>query len=168
MEGKFNWNFSANTENFFYSIVAPKTIQGNTDYTISLTIHDGDIKEPVVFRISIEDEDNGENGLKIFRDVTLTANTTEFVTIPIGDLSLDSKYKLTVKGISGIALEKICSLESQTRSNLILIQTDKAIYKPNDCIKFRIIVLDEELKATQIEKKELNISINVSQSINQL
>lgn len=155
------WNFLSNTEKFFYTILAPKTIQPNADYTLSLTIHNGDVEEPVVLQVSIEDEDNVD-GFNICRDVTMKANATEVVSIPIGDLPLGCKYKLVVRGLSGVVLEKTCSLEIQTQAYTILIQTDKAIYKPNDCIKFRIIVLNSELKAAPINKNELSISFNVS------
>lgn len=150
------------SEKFYYTIVAPKGIRSNTNYTLNLTIHDAkcDLDEPVVVRVSIEDEEH-EDGINIHQDVTMRPNVTEVVSIPVGNLSLESDYKLVVKGISGITLEREASLDLQTQTHTILIQTDKAIYKPNDCVKFRVLVLDCQLKAAPIEQNELVIAFNV-------
>lgn len=150
-------------EKFYYTILAPKKFRPNSDYICNLTIHDAncELNEPIVVRISIQDEDN-ENGFEIHYDATMKPNTTECVKIPVGDISLDINYKLVVKGISGITLEREADLDLQTQKHTILIQTDKAIYKPNDCIRFRTLVLDSELKAVPINNNELNIQIAVS------
>lgn len=152
-------------EPFHYTINAPKSFRGNSNYTLNLTIHDAKepITEPILVRISIEDEDN-DDGFEIHQDVTMKPNVTEVVSIPVGELSLDCNYKLVVKGISGVTLEKEASLDLQTQTHTILIQTDKAIYKPNDCIKYRVLVLDSDLKAAPINQNELSISFAVSRT----
>lgn len=151
-------------EKFYYTIVAPKSFRSNSDFTLNLTVHDAkcDLDEAIVVRVSIEDEDN-VNGFKIHQDVTMKLNETEIVTISIGDISIDHNYKLIVKGISGVILEREASLDLQTQTHTILIQTDKAIYKPNDCIKYRVLVLDCELKAAAINNSELSICFTVSE-----
>lgn len=150
-------------EKFYYTIQAPQSFRPNSDFIFSLTIHDADceFQEPVIVRTTIQDEKN-DDGFKIERDVTMKPNATEVVTIPIGDVSLDTKYKLTVKGVSGITLEHTADLDIQTQTHTIFIQTDKAIYKPNDCIKYRVLVLDTELKAAAINNNELSVQITVS------
>lgn len=150
-------------EKFYYTILAPKSFRPNSDFTLNLTVHDAhcEFDEALVVRVSIEDEDN-EAGFKIHRDVTIKPNQTEIVTISVGDISIEPNYKLVVKGISGITLEREASLDLQTQTHTILIQTDKAIYKPNDCIKYRVLVLDCELKAATINNSELSICFTVS------
>lgn len=150
-------------EKFYYTILAPKKFRPNSDFIANLTIHDAncELNEPIVVRISIQDEDN-DNGYQIHHDVTMKPNATELVKIPVGNVSLDNNYKLVVKGMSGITLEREADLDLQTQTHTILIQTDKAIYKPNDCIRFRVLVLDSELKAAPINNNELNIQIAVS------
>lgn len=150
-------------DKFYYTILAPKTFRANTDFTLNITIHDenGAINGPVVVRASIEDT-NSQAEFKVHKDVTLKPNATEVVSIPIGKVPTDGNYKLIVKGISGIELEKESTLELQTKTYIILIQTDKAVYKPCDCIKFRVLALDSELKAAAVNKNELNISFFVS------
>lgn len=150
-------------EKFYYTILAPKSFRPYSDFIFNLTIHDAtcEFNEPIIVRVSIEDECNAD-GYKIHQDVTMKPNATELVKMPIGDVSFSSDYKLVVKGISGITLEREVSLDLQTQKNTILIQTDKAIYKPNDCIRFRVLVLDPELKAAKINNNELNVEIAVS------
>lgn len=150
-------------EKFYYTILAPKSFRPNSDFILNLTIHDAncEFNEPIVVRASIQDEDR-DDGFEIHRDVTMKPNATEVVKIPIGAVSLNNSYKLVVKGISGITLEREASLDIQTQMHTILIQTDKAIYKRNDCIRFRVLVLNSELKAAAINNNELNIQIAVS------
>lgn len=150
-------------EKFYYTIIASKSFRGNSNYTLNLTIHD--VKEPIdgpiVVRVSIEDEDT-DDGFEIHQDVTMKPNCTEVISIPVPELTLENNYKLVVKGISGVTLEKEVSLDLQTQTHTILIQTDRAIYKPNDCIKYRVLVLNSELKAAPIDQNELSISFTVS------
>ncbi|XP_031636083.1 ovostatin-like, partial [Contarinia nasturtii] len=146
---------------YYYTIIASKKIRGNSNYALNLSIHDTkcDFDEPVVVRVSIEDG-NDRNGYKIHRDVTIKAKTTEIVSIPIGDLSPEADCKLVVIGITGVTMRHEVELDLQTQTHTILIQTDKAIYKPNDCIKFRVLVLNSELKAATIDQNELIISFD--------
>lgn len=150
-------------EKFYYTILAPKSFRPNADFNLNFSIHDAKcaFDEEILIRVSIEDEDN-EAGFKVHRDIVMKPNVTELVTIPVGDISIDHNYKLVVKGISGITLERQASLDLQTQTHSILIQSDKAIYKPNDCIKFRVLVLDAELKAAAINNNDLSIGIAVS------
>lgn len=62
-------------ERFYYTIVAPNSFRANSIYSMNLTIHDPkcDFDEPVILRVSIEDEDaDDENYVaqpKISQDV---------------------------------------------------------------------------------------------------
>lgn len=149
------------SEPFFYTIIAPKSFRANSDFCVSVNIHDAkdEFDEPVVVRISIEDEDD-DAGMKVYRDIEMKRDCSEIVSIPVGNVN--SNYKFVVKGISGIIFEREASLDSQQQTYAILIQTDKAIYKPNDCVKFRVLVLDSELKPAIIEKNGLKIGFTVS------
>lgn len=151
---------------FYYTIVAPDVFCSNSDYKLSLTIHDSNcvFDEQIVVRISIE-ETNNPDGFKVHQDVEMKPNETVIATIPIGDIPTGCRYVLIVKNVSGIELEYKESLVLETMAFTILIQTDKAVYKPNDCIKYRVLVLDNELKAVTIRHEELNIRFVVSHSL---
>lgn len=154
-------------ERFYYTIVAPNSFRANSIYSMNLTIHDPkcEFDEPVILRISIEDEDaDDENDVaqpNISQDVEMKPNHTEVISLCVGNISIERNYKLVVKGISGVVIEREASLDLQTQTHSILIQSDKAIYKPNDCVKFRIFVLDSELRAAKTNDDELSISFTV-------
>lgn len=151
------------SEKFNYTILAPKNFRANTNFTFNLTIHDAQCKcdAAILVRVLIEDERDGAE-FQIHRFVAMNPNVTEVVSIPVGDVPSHRKYKFVVKGVSGIDMEHEENLHLQTENHILFIQTDKAIYKPNDCIRFRVLVLNLELKAAPIEKNELKINIIVS------
>lgn len=150
-------------EKFYYTIVAPKSVRQNSDFTFNLTVHDATCEfiDETVVRISIEDEDD-YSGFKVHRDITMKPSETEVITIPIGDISLERNYKLAVQSVSGIPIKHEASLELLTQIHAIFIQTDKALYKPKDSIKYRVLVLDDELKAASIDEKKMSICLIVS------
>lgn len=160
---------NGNAEKFYYTILAPKIFRANTDFTLNVTIHDekNEINEAIVVRATIEsvksiEDSNSQAEFKVHRDITLKSNVTELVSIPIGNVPTDGNYKLIVKGISGIELECESALELQLKTHIIFVQTDKGVYKPSDCIRFRVLALDSELKAAAVNKNELKISVTVS------
>lgn len=133
----------------FYTIVAPQHIRPHLDYQVSLTLHDH--PEPATFRLSIQD------GLKYKneKEVTVNSNQTELVTLKIGDLDLSKGYKFVAEGISGLIFKNESSLKIESKNVSIFIQTDKAIYKPGETIKFRVLVLDHELKPASLKSDSL-------------
>lgn len=58
----------------------------------------------------------------------------------------EGTFNLTARGLSGFVFENNTEITLQTKSFSVLIQTDKAIYKPGDSVNFRIILLDSNLK----------------------
>lgn len=80
------------------------------------------------------------------KDVMINPNSTNIVTLRINDLDATKRHNLIARGLSGINLTEISDLEIVSKNVSIFIQTDKAIYKPTEWIKFRILVLDNELK----------------------
>lgn len=123
------------------------------DYQVSLTLHN-DV-EPATIRLSIE------NGLsyKNSKEVTLDSNKTELVTIRIDDLNLSSGYKFVAEGLSGLIFRNESSLKVESKNVSIFIQTDKAIYKPGETIKYRVLVLNAQLKPVTLSNDLLNVYI---------
>ena len=75
---------------------------------------------------------------------------------------LDGTYKLTAEGLSGIIFKNESQLYySRYYGPKIYIQTDKAIYKPEDLIQFRIAILDEHSRPLNIDDP-IRIEILVS------
>lgn len=128
-------------------------IRPHMDYRVSITLHD--FHEPATIRLSIED------GLKYKNEktVTISSNQTDLVSLRIDDLDIHKGYKFVAEGISGFVFKNESSLRLQSKNESIFIQTDKAIYKPGETVKFLALVLDHELKPVSLSTVPLNIHI---------
>lgn len=115
--------------------------------------------EPVTIRLSIvEDEDD----IIITKDIDIVTNETKLVVLPIEELSVNGYIKFIAEGISGIIFKNFTLLNVESKNYSIFIQTDKAIYKPSESIKFRILVLDFDLKPIELEEKWLKVFMMVN------
>uniref|UniRef100_A0A1B0D7P4 TEP1-F n=1 Tax=Phlebotomus papatasi TaxID=29031 RepID=A0A1B0D7P4_PHLPP len=63
------------------------------------------------------------------------------------------QYNLTAEGLSGIIFKNFTSIAANTKSFSGYIQTDKAVYKPGDKVRFRVVLLDANLKPVQVKNK---------------
>lgn len=115
--------------------------------------------EPVTIRLSIKDEDD----TIITKDVDIVSNGTELVVLPIEELSVNGYIKFIVEGTEGIIFKNFTLLNVESKNYSLFIQTDKAIYKPSESIKFRILVLDFDLKPVELEEdKWLKVFVMVN------
>lgn len=62
----------------------------------------------------------------------------------IGSLD-EGTYKFVATGQNGYVFANETTLTLQTKRLSVFIQTDKAMYKPGDTVKFRVIVVDKNL-----------------------
>lgn len=143
----------------FYTIVASENIRPNADYRVSVSIHNQ--TEPVTIKLSIEDDDD----TIIAKEVTLLSDETKLVIMPLDDLIVNNNFKFTAEGISGIIFKNLTLLNVESKNCSIFIQTDKAIYKPGESIKFRILVLDFNLKPIDLEDTNLKVFITVNKIV---
>lgn len=142
----------------FYTIVASENIRPYSDYRVSISIHNQ--TEPVTIKLSIDDEDD----TVITKEITILSNETRLIVMPIEELAVNSNFKFMAEGISGIIFKNLTLLNVESKNCSIFIQTDKAIYKPGESIKFRILVLDFNLKPAKFEDNVLKVYITVSQT----
>lgn len=150
----------------FYTIVAPKTFRPNSNFDLTLTLHDSEnvLSEPCVAKISIRDEDD-ENKHNNEQLVPLTVNTTKVLSIPIGDVPADANYKLVAECVSGLKFKHEASLNIESKNYALMIQTDKAMYKASDVVRFRVLVLDAQLRPAELGSTGLNVHITVCKLI---
>lgn len=140
----------------FYTIVASENIRPYSDYRVSVSIHNQ--TEPVTIRLSIADEDDVINT----KDIDIVKNETKLVVLPVEELSVNGYIKFLAEGISGINFKNFTLLNVESKNYSIFIQTDKAIYKPGETIKFRILALDFDLKPIELEEKWLKVFMMVN------
>lgn len=140
-----------------YAIVGSKIIRPNSDYHVAVSLFD--VLLPWEIRVAIEGDNNGYNN---HRDIIVHPYTSQLVHFNTGDMP-PGEYKLNCKGLAGTDFHQQKSLEFQTKNTSIFVQSDKAIYKPGDTIRFRVLVVDMNLKPLS-NQGGINIFITVSVS----
>lgn len=101
----------------------------------------------------------------VSRDVHLISNATKSVFLPTDDIKFYKYYRFIAEGIQGISLKHNVSLRTEFKNVSIFIQTDKAIYKPADTVRFRVLVLNNHLTPAAIRENDLNVFITVSNQL---
>ncbi|XP_058450670.1 thioester-containing protein 1 allele R1-like isoform X2 [Malaya genurostris] len=147
----------------FYSIVASNQLRPNSEYHVSVS--NLDIQTPVRFRITLN---NNSTGIPIaVEDVTLGSGESRLIPLSIGDIA-QGDYGLMAEGLSGILFKNYSTLSYQPKSFSIFVQTDKAIYKPGDNVRFRVLVLDPNTKPLpKVDSVKVHITDGNSNRIKQ-
>lgn len=135
--------------------MASENIRPQSDYRLSVSIHNQ--TEPVTIKLSIEDEDD----VISTKEITLSSDETKLVELPVEDLAVNNIFKFTAEGVAGMIFKNFTILNVESKNCSVFIQSDKAIYKPGETIKFRILVLDFKLKPFELEDIELKVFITV-------
>ncbi|XP_065356096.1 thioester-containing protein 1 allele S3-like [Calliphora vicina] len=101
--------------------------------------------EPCSLRVAIEGPSFNES--KVVNLQPYESKLIQFLPKKL----IQGNYKLKVEGLSGL------SFKNESRLNVepnygpkIYIQTDKAVYKPQDLVKFRVVILDEHTRPLNI------------------
>lgn len=137
-----------------FSIVAPENIRPNSDYHVSVSLHDS--PTPCDFRVGIEGVDNYRNT----REIHVEPYTSQLVQIDTGYMA-PGNYKLIAEGLRGVVgFRDDAYLTFLPKNTSILLQSDKAIYKPGDLVRFRVLVLDMNMKP-QLSTGPIRIFITV-------
>ncbi|XP_037031199.1 CD109 antigen-like isoform X2 [Bradysia coprophila] len=126
-----------------YTIIAPQNIRAHSDYHVSASLHDAN--EPSTIRLTVKND----RGFRDSKEVTVQPYTTKMVSFSTGDLQ-HGDYSIVAEGVSGIIFTNESSITLHEKAQTVLIQTDKAMYKPGDKVNFRILVLDLNLKPNAI------------------
>ncbi|XP_037812884.1 pregnancy zone protein-like [Lucilia sericata] len=129
----------------YYSINAPGVIQSNRKYSVLVALHEA--SGPCSIRITIEGPSYNE-----FKDIELQPYESKLIDFLPKKL-LHGGHKLIADGLTG------CSFKNESILNVradfgpkIYIQTDKAIYKPQDVVNLRVLILDEHTRPLNIHE----------------
>ncbi|XP_013779799.1 CD109 antigen-like [Limulus polyphemus] len=125
-----------------YTIVAPAKLRPHLEYHVSISVYD--VQSPVELTVAVAGPADNGNFNNMNSVVTLNSGDTRIVNFQIGEWG-PGKYKLTVSGQGGLSFRNETSLEYEQKSYSVFIQTDKAIYKPNQLVQFRVIVVNPYL-----------------------
>lgn len=141
-----------------YSILASQFIRPNSDYFVSVNLHDSN--ESVTIRVSIQSE-TIESEYFLSKNVTLapfTSRTLHFETGPM--TPLESTYILVAEGLSGLIFRNESTLWLNEKAVSIHVQTDRPEYAMGDKLRFRVLLLDVDAKPVTVDHK-LNVFLKV-------
>lgn len=147
----------------FYSVVASNLLRPNSEYHVS--VNNLNIADTVRFRITLNNTDSGVPVAS--EDVSLGPGESRLIPFSIGDIP-QAEYGLTAEGLSGFIFRNETRVTYQAKSFSVLVQTDKAIYKPGDTVRFRVLVLDPNTKPLQkVDTIKVHITDGKSNRIKQ-
>uniref|UniRef100_A0A6B2E4V8 CD109 antigen n=1 Tax=Phlebotomus kandelakii TaxID=1109342 RepID=A0A6B2E4V8_9DIPT len=134
----------------YYTVVGSRIFRANSPYHVSVSTHG--TSEAVQMRVGVEGQSEGGSKFSQFKDVTLEPDTSKVVEIDIGKVE-PGEYNLTAEGLSGLFFKNYTQISANTKTFSTYIQTDKAVYKPGDTVRFRVLLLDANLKPVQPKEK---------------
>lgn len=147
----------------FYSIVASNLLRPNSEYHVS--VNNLNVADTVRFRITLNNTDTGVPVAS--EDVPLGPGESRLIPFSIGDIP-QAEYGLTAEGLSGFIFRNETRITFQAKSFSVFVQTDKAIYKPGDTVRFRVLVLDPNTKPLQkVDTIKVHITDGKSNRIKQ-
>lgn len=128
----------------FYTIVGSKLIRPHSNFHVAVNLHDATAPNSV--RLTIQNDVN----FRLVKEIVVQPHATESVTFELDDLPA-GEYRLIAEGLTGISFQKETKLQVNNKRLSILVQTDKAMYKPGDLMRFRILVLDPNTKPLPVD-----------------
>uniref|UniRef100_A0A2M3ZFL5 TEP1-F n=1 Tax=Anopheles braziliensis TaxID=58242 RepID=A0A2M3ZFL5_9DIPT len=128
-----------NHDNGHYAIVGAKIIRPNSEYRVTVTSFG--LTDKLEICVSLVSKGNVIES----KNVSLEGNDYQTIVFKLGSIP-DDKYELVAEGKSGMLFRKEAALEYDDKFCSVLLQTDKAVYKPGDTVRFRVLVLDRNMK----------------------
>ncbi|XP_052895818.1 thioester-containing protein 1 allele S3-like [Anopheles moucheti] len=127
-------------------VVGPKFIRANQDYTVVISNFNSNVSK-VDLMLRMEGRSNDDRSvLNLTKTVDVRRNMNRMISFNMPADLVAGNYKIIVDGQRGFSFHKDAELVHLSKTITGLIQIDKPVYKPGDTVKFRVIVLDSELK----------------------
>lgn len=140
-----------------YTIIGSQQINYQRPYYVSVNIHN--TTTPTVVRLKLISEYN-ETDTEVVKEVTVEPYSTSLVEFDTSTFVVrpNTFYRLIADGISGIEFHNETDLRLSEKHFSFLPQTDKALYKPGDLVRFRVLVINKDTKAHElIDSLQVNV-----------
>ncbi|XP_065088827.1 thioester-containing protein 1 allele S3-like isoform X2 [Ochlerotatus camptorhynchus] len=124
------------------SIIGPKKIRPNSNYTIVLsnTLNRNVRLQAVLEKVGEPKE------LRSNKPLTLSRRTVKQVEFNVGSIS-KGDYEVIIKSMeNSFSFEQRVELEYEPKTMSVFLQTDKPVYNPGDMLKFRVVVVDADTR----------------------
>ncbi|XP_069165594.1 LOW QUALITY PROTEIN: thioester-containing protein 1 allele R1 [Procambarus clarkii] len=128
-----------------YSVMGSRLLRPNRDYHVVVSTHG--TTDPVKVNVEVGGKQDA-GGVILNRQLAdLQPDSTQVLNFQIGELG-PGEYNLTVSGYGGLSFHNTTMLEYVHKSYSVFIQSDKAVYKPGDLLRFRVVVVNPMLRPT--------------------
>ncbi|KAL1422269.1 hypothetical protein MTO96_022148 [Rhipicephalus appendiculatus] len=130
-------------EHLGYIFTAPKILRSETDALFRLTLTDVKEDGKVTVRLL---KYNNDSIVLAEQEYDIKNGESAFLPFRVPE-HLDSQAKIEVNGTFGsYAFGDKKEIDFQKSKNTILVQSDKALYKPGQKVQFRVLPINNELK----------------------
>ncbi len=148
------WPLSCCTASPTYTVIAPEVVRPNTDYPVAVSVHGlpgggggGGAEQDV--QLTIRGRSDAGQTIEISEATTVSSDRTQVVLLRIGDLG-SGQYTLTASGQRPVTFDQTQELRYVHKGYSVFIQTDKAIYRPGNAVKFRAVVVGPDLRPSVV------------------
>ena len=130
-----------------YSAVSSKLITSNSVYKILIFVEDVKDRSSSSSSLEFSAKINSTTETLTSSSISVIPGTSGTLEIPTDELN-SSKYNLTlsVKDSEGKEWTNETTLFTTKKDRSILLHTDKSIYKPGETVRFRVVLLNRELR----------------------
>ncbi|KAF2347892.1 Alpha-2-macroglobulin N-terminal [Trinorchestia longiramus] len=132
--------------------MAPSVLRPNRPFSVVVSSHNTNDTLKVALEISGNLNGDGTTQPNTFntrQEAELIPDSTQLVKFQMGDLN-HGDYHLSVSGSTatrpGVQFRNITTLKFEPKSYSVFVETDKAVYKPGDLVRFRVIVVSPNLR----------------------
>lgn len=144
-----------------YTILAPNKLRPNSDYHLTVQVYNTSGQQALVEATISGPSVNGAFN-KLTKSVQLDPSETRIVNFEIGEWA-KGNYKLQISGHIGpdFKFTNETNLVFESKSYSIFVQTDKAVYKPGQLVRFRAIIVNPSLMPTVAGSLDIYIKVSV-------
>ncbi|XP_014247621.1 CD109 antigen-like isoform X2 [Cimex lectularius] len=139
----------------YYTVVAPNVIRPNSDFHVAVTT--SDINEPVTFVAEISGQKFSGGTFYLQETANVRPYSSEVMTFKVNNELSGGNYNLTIRSEGAFYFKNTTTLRFSEKSISVLIQTDKAMYKPGDKVMFRALFLNRYMKPI---REDVNLYLN--------
>ncbi|XP_011185796.2 thioester-containing protein 1 allele R1 [Zeugodacus cucurbitae] len=129
----------------YYTITSPDSIRPNSKYSVHVSV--SDVQENSRISLTLQGPQYNK-----FTEIVVPPNSGQSATFDLGDIT-NGAYSLKAKGLSGIIFENSTNLEFVENPPMVLLQTDKGMYKFGETIQFRAVFLDQYLLPAKVSQQ---------------
>ncbi|XP_037049174.1 CD109 antigen-like [Bradysia coprophila] len=144
----------------YYSIIGSKTLKPNSEYAVAVSLNSATTSS--FLKLTIQND----KSFKLTNTVLVPQRSSKVVQFSIGKLD-EGNYKLIAESQTGLTFTKEISISLPSKRLSVLIQTDKAMYKPGDKVKFRVLVLNSDTNPATINSMNVFITDGTNNRIKQ-